>query len=669
MSSALPLSAKSGPPLDAALDLHDPIEQLFWENDDSFEVPDFHFDWGVAKDNKEKPVDRGLRTLRLETRVVRDESPLSSGAGNTPSSQGTQSMQSSASSGHILSSTNASATSSASLAPSPPHGERSFRHPTSPSRAGQLDRGGEQSNPRSNRAFNRVVSAPLSRASRYSGHSDVVDLSASASTSTSTMRPALTHTSSTSSIPGEGSAEVMRNHFVTPGLTERTLISTKPSTGRRLGGLSRFGGPARRGVHPVDAPSETDSLSYDLPHDSTPPARASGSSTPQKFRQSPNQIHNRHNSPSFQQDGAALSQIQESRATRDPPLSHSSTDVPTSAFQTAVHVWPIPEPSSRSSVLSEQENRVTSSNPSYDHLKVDRAAPTAQASAIWDRPPPQPLRPSHTVPRTSPSPPSHLTSSDALRASRDPPAKPDKAEQQALLQTLPTPRALPPPEAVAQNTTLPIQSTHGGKRSFIVNGSPYERVGILGKGGSSKVYSVLCPTKRVIYALKRVALERADAETYQSYTNEIELLKRLRGHDRIIQLIDHQITFTPGNRPKMLMMVMECGEIDFAMLLDEQRGRRLNTNFVGLYWEQMLEAVHAVHLENVVHTDLKPANFVLVKGRLKIIDFGIAKAVANDTVNIQRDQQVGTVNYMSPEAIQRMNNQKVLKVSLFKHLY
>ncbi len=54
----------------------------------------------------------------------------------------------------------------------------------------------------------------------------------------------------------------------------------------------------------------------------------------------------------------------------------------------------------------------------------------------------------------------------------------------------------------------------------------------------------------------------------------------------------------------------------------------------------MLEAVHAVHLENVVHTDLKPANFVLVKGRLKIIDFGIAKAVANDTVNIQRDQQV-----------------------------
>mgnify|MGYP001159096251 CR=1 FL=1 len=65
----------------------------------------------------------------------------------------------------------------------------------------------------------------------------------------------------------------------------------------------------------------------------------------------------------------------------------------------------------------------------------------------------------------------------------------------------------------------------------------------------------------------------------------------------------------------------------------------------------MLSAVQVIHDEAVVHSDLKPANFVLVKGRLKLIDFGISKAIAADTTNIGRDQQIGTANYMPPEAL------------------
>ena len=69
---------------------------------------------------------------------------------------------------------------------------------------------------------------------------------------------------------------------------------------------------------------------------------------------------------------------------------------------------------------------------------------------------------------------------------------------------------------------------------------------------------------------------------------------------------------------------------------------RLSKNVFKLTIVQILQAVQVIHDEKIVHSDLKPANFVLVKGQLKLIDFGIANAIANDTTNIQRDHQVNT---------------------------
>ncbi|KAM3294601.1 hypothetical protein ACQJBY_037472 [Aegilops geniculata] len=140
---------------------------------------------------------------------------------------------------------------------------------------------------------------------------------------------------------------------------------------------------------------------------------------------------------------------------------------------------------------------------------------------------------------------------------------------------------------------------------FKVNGKLYQKLGKIGSGGSSEVHKVIS-MERAIYALKKIKLKGRDYPTAYGFCQEIGYLNKLKGKSNIIQLIDY---------------------------------------------EQMLEAVNTIHEERIVHSDLKPANFMLVKGSLKLIDFGIAKAIMNDTTNIQRDSQVGTLNYMSPEAL------------------
>ena len=55
------------------------------------------------------------------------------------------------------------------------------------------------------------------------------------------------------------------------------------------------------------------------------------------------------------------------------------------------------------------------------------------------------------------------------------------------------------------------------------------------------------------------------------------------------------------------------------------------------------QAVHTIHEARIVHSDLKPANFLVVEGQLKLIDFGIAKAISSDTTSIAREAQVSTV--------------------------
>lgn len=116
---------------------------------------------------------------------------------------------------------------------------------------------------------------------------------------------------------------------------------------------------------------------------------------------------------------------------------------------------------------------------------------------------------------------------------------------------------------------------------------------------------------------------------------------------------------------------MEIGELDFSTLLrirQNPESSKFDPVFVRFYWKEMLECLAAVHSRDIVHSDLKPANFVVVQGRLKLIDFGIANAIQTDeTVNVHRETQIGTPNYMSPESL--MDTQQYAFTSANNGLY
>ena len=79
-------------------------------------------------------------------------------------------------------------------------------------------------------------------------------------------------------------------------------------------------------------------------------------------------------------------------------------------------------------------------------------------------------------------------------------------------------------------------------------------------------------------------------------------------------------------------------------------------SFTGERWwnlaQHLLMALEAIHDKGVIHRDLKPGNIMIVKSEPKLIDFGLAKPVANfggGAAGTTRTELAGTPNYMSPE--------------------
>ncbi|CAO3647161.1 unnamed protein product [Mucor hiemalis] len=193
------------------------------------------------------------------------------------------------------------------------------------------------------------------------------------------------------------------------------------------------------------------------------------------------------------------------------------------------------------------------------------------------------------------------------------------------------------PFQIPNNSHIPNIPRPGENVS--VNKNDYSILRLVGEGASGKVFQVYSHTHSDIFALKWVLIKKE--EDRQSILNEIKLLVSLRNETSIVRLYDH------CNTPKVIYMIMEYGDVSFQQIIANQANKKWDLTFIRYYWLQMLNAVNTIHEHNIVHSDLKPANFVIVKGYLKLIDFGIAKRVSDDTTNIERDVPVSQGHYLS----------------------
>ncbi|PKI85042.1 Mps1p [Malassezia vespertilionis] len=225
-------------------------------------------------------------------------------------------------------------------------------------------------------------------------------------------------------------------------------------------------------------------------------------------------------------------------------------------------------------------------------------------------------------------------------------------------------------EAIRQQRTSFVPPGRAGQKSSaketMFRGCKFLKLRRAGEGGFSTVWQVRGPTaipvsgaheirmeevsetNQAYFAMKQVSLKRLEPESREELVQEAQLMEQLAsrpGNERyILRYFGHRL-----NRDS-LKILLELGEMDFSHLLKSQ-GPLTHTQICD-YWREMLEAVHFIHEQgNLVHTDLKPANFLLVRDRLKLIDFGIAQKIPLGTIHISREAIVGTPNYMAPEAI------------------
>ena len=174
----------------------------------------------------------------------------------------------------------------------------------------------------------------------------------------------------------------------------------------------------------------------------------------------------------------------------------------------------------------------------------------------------------------------------------------------------------------------------------IVLGKRYEVLSKIGAGGMADVYKGKDTMLNRYVAIKVLKKEyREDENFVRKFHSEAQAAAGLL-NPNIVNVYD------VGEDRGLYYMVMELVEGITLKEYIEKKGKLSHKEVISIAI-QMCNGIGAAHAAGIVHRDIKPQNVMISRdGKVKVTDFGIAKAVTSNTIS---SNAMGSVHYTSPE--------------------
>jgi beta-lactam-binding protein with PASTA domain len=181
-------------------------------------------------------------------------------------------------------------------------------------------------------------------------------------------------------------------------------------------------------------------------------------------------------------------------------------------------------------------------------------------------------------------------------------------------------------------------------------GGRYELGELLGRGGMAEVRRAVDQRLGRAVAVKQLRTDLAIDPTFQArFRREAQSAAGLN-HPTIVAVYDTGEEVDPLTGVAIPYIVMEL--VEGPTLRDVLKdGRKILPERALELTQGVLDALGYSHKAGIVHRDIKPANVMLApNGGVKVMDFGIARAVADTSATMtQTAAVIGTAQYLSPE--------------------